>query len=128
MAKYTNVKRGFRKIGGREIFFRSRWEANIARYLQFLKECKELEDWRYEEKEFTFEAIKRGTRTYKPDFTVIWKDGFTEYWEVKGWMDSKSATKLKRMAKYFPDVHIRVVDDDAYRGIKDTAKGLVNWE
>jgi hypothetical protein len=111
------------------IYFRSTWEANIARYFQWLKEHGEIQNWEFEPCEFEFLKIKRGTRYYIPDFRVVEKNGFVTYYEVKGYMDSISATKLKRMALYFPEVKIKIIDRDAYNGIKSTMKYIINgWE
>jgi hypothetical protein len=88
----------------------------------------EIDGWEYEPKTFWFKEIKRGVRSYVPDFKV-WKDG--EYWweEVKGWMDSKSKTKLKRMAKYYPDEKIEIVDRARYQTIENQLRGVIeNWE
>jgi hypothetical protein len=38
-----------------------------------------------------------------------------EWAEVKGYYDSKSKTKMKRMAKYHPDVKIRLVGADWFK-------------
>src|SRR5687768_3513242 len=92
----------WRVIGGIRKYFRSRWEANYARYLEWLKTNGEIVSWTHEPKTFWFEKIKRGTRSYLPDFCVIEKNGKEVYYEVKGYMDSKSKTKIKRMAKYYP--------------------------
>src|SRR5215471_1288173 len=51
-------------------YFRSSWEANYARYLNFLKSRGEIHDWQYESNTFWFHKIKRGTRSYTPDFKV----------------------------------------------------------
>lgn len=80
------------------IYVRSRWEANYARYLNWLKSLGEIRDWKYEPDTFEFADIKRGTRFYTPDFKITEKNGETVYHEVKGWLDQRSATKLKRMA------------------------------
>ena len=72
-------------------------------------------DWFYEPRTFYFEGIKRGTTNYKPDFKVIFPSGNEEWIEVKGYMDAKSATKIKRMAKYFPEIKLRVVDGDWFK-------------
>ena len=56
-------KAGWREIAGRRIYFRSRWEANYARYLQWLKDRGEIVDWEYEPETFWFEKIKRGVRS-----------------------------------------------------------------
>ncbi len=99
-----NLNRGIygrrEDIGGQ--FFRSRYEANYARFLNYSGI-----QWTYEKKTFWFLNIKRGVRSYTPDFYLPATD---EYHEVKGWMDAKSKTKLKRMKKYHPDVKIVVVD------------------
>jgi len=111
------------------IFVRSSWEANYCRYLNWLASLGEIQGWEYEPETFEFDAIKRGTRSYTPDFKVTNLDGSVEYHEVKGWMDPKSSTKLKRMAKYHPDVTIILIDKDAYYAIRRECKHLVpNWE
>lgn len=98
------------EIGGKRKYLRSHWEKNYAHYLEFLKVIGYIKDWNYETKTFWFEGIRRGVNNYKPDFFVILNDGQEEFREVKGYMDSKSKTKLKRMKKYFPLVKMRVID------------------
>ena len=123
-----------RGLGGKRddlgnIYFRSAWEANYARYLNFLKSVGEIADWKYECKTFEFSKIKRGSRFYTPDFLVTFPRGNQEFHEVKGYMDAKSQTKLKRMAKYFPGVRVVLIDKYRYHGIAKTVKGLIkNWE
>ena len=117
------------EIAGKTYHFKSQLERDWARYLQLLKEHEEIGAWEYEPEVFYFESIKRGTRSYTPDFRVTHNDGSIEYHEVKGWMDQKSRTKLKRMAKYYPDVPIVLVDKDAYYAIRDSVSALIpNWE
>lgn len=119
---------GWREIGGKRIFARSRWEANYARYLEFLKQHGEIVEWEHEPQVFWFEGIKRGTNNYTPDFKITFKTK-TEFHEVKGWMDSKSATKIKRMAKYHPDVTLRVIRADWFKRNGRKLSGLIpNWE
>ncbi len=96
-------------VGGRRIFFRSKWEYSYALYLQWQKEQKIILDWEYEPKTFWFEQIKRGVRSYKPDFRVFLADGSTKWVEVKGYLDPKSKTKLARFMKYYPEEKIEVV-------------------
>lgn len=122
-------KSGWREIGSERKFFRSAWEANYARYLQFLKDKNEISGWKHEPKTFWFEGIKRGCVSYLPDFLVIEKDGSESYHEVKGWMDDRSKTKIQRMAKYFPDIKLIVIDAQIYKSIAKTmAKILHDWE
>lgn len=104
------AKPGWFEIGGNTIYLRSRWEYQYATYLEWLKKQQVIECWEYEPETFWFLQIKRGVRSYKPDFKVFQRDG-THYWvEVKGYMDSKSSTKLRRMNKYYPDERIYVID------------------
>lgn len=125
----TAWKGGWREIGGKRNYYRSLWEANYARYLQFLKEQGEIADWEHEPDTFWFENIKRGVRSYLPDFKVTNTGGSVEYHEVKGWMDPKSKTKIRRMAKYYPEVKLIVIDKKAYGAIKRRARALLEgWE
>lgn len=75
-------------------FFRSKTEANYARYLNLMKV-----KWEYEPREFDFAAVRRGCVSYKPDFYLPDEDRWIE---VKGWFDKKSITKLNRFKKYYP--------------------------
>lgn len=120
---------GWREIAGRKIYFRSKWEFNYCLYLQWCKEQGHILDWDHEPKTFWFEAIKRGVRSYLPDFLISLKDG-SGYWvEVKGWLDPKSATKLKRMAKYYPLEKIELVQADWFAKNNALMRNLIKeWE
>lgn len=121
-------KSGWREINDKRYYFRSRWEFNYALYLEFLKEKEFIIDWEFEPDTFWFEKIKRGVRSYLPDFKIFGKDGVV-YHEVKGYMDPKSKTKLKRMAKYHPDVKLIVIDSKKYNEIKKNMSGILKgWE
>lgn len=114
-------------LGG--VYFRSRWEANVARVLNWLQQNGALWKWDYEQEEFEF-PVKRGSRFYKVDFRLWWtEDSERIVWEVKGYMDSKSKTKLKRMRLYYPGVTVEVIDADRYREIARQYSGFIpNWE
>lgn len=118
LGRFTNVQRGYYEINGRRLFFRSKWEANYALYLDFLKENGEIKEWEYEADVFMFEQIKLGTRSYRPDFKVTNKSGTVEYHEVKGYMDAQSKTKLRRMKKYYPDMKVVLIEKDFYMDLK----------
>jgi hypothetical protein len=121
-------KAGWRDIGGKRNFYRSRWEANYARYLEWLKTLGEIQEWQHEPETFWFEAIRRGVRSYKPDFRV-WEKGGSSLHEVKGWMDDRSRTCLKRMAKYYPGEKVVLIDGRQYRAIRLRVMGLIaGWE
>lgn len=128
-ARTPRFRAAWRIIGGKRNFYRSQWEANYARYLEWLKAHSQIADWHHEPKTFWFEGIKRGVCSYKPDFLVIERNGAEAYHEVKGQMDSRSRTTLKRMAKYFPEIRMILVDAKAYASIKrSAAKFIHGWE
>lgn len=121
-------KSGWREIGGVRCFYRSRWEANYARYLEWLKQRGEITSWEHEPETFWFEKIRRGTRSYLPDFKVEQR-GRVTYHEVKGWMDRRSKTKLRRMAKYYPSVVLVLVEKKQYKAIGAVVGPLISgWE
>lgn len=122
-------KQGYRTIGNTTKYFRSRWEANYARYLEFLKNRNIIQEWLHEPQTFWFENIKRGTRSYLPDFKVTYADGTYKWVEVKGYYDSKSLTKIKRFRKYYPNELLELVDQDWFKWNSIICKGLIpNWE
>ena len=122
-------KAGWREIGGKRKYYRSRWEANYARYLEWLRLNKQILDWHHEPHTFWFGGIKRGVVSYLPDFRVIEMNANVVYHEVKGWMDPKSATKIKRMAKYYPSVKLIVIDSKGYKALaKSVSSFVLGWE
>lgn len=138
MTKGWGGRRRYSSKGGKRadlggLYVRSTWEANIARVLMLLQERNFISSWEYETVEFEFLEIRRGTRFYKPDF-VVWFRPYPEqkdpvYWEVKGYMDAKSKTKLKRMALYYPDVAIVVIDKEQYKDIEKLFRPFIpEWE
>jgi hypothetical protein len=121
-------KAGWREIGGKRNYYRSRWEANYARWLQFLKERGEIVDWEHEPQTFWFEKIMRGVRSYKPDFRVTEREQITWH-EVKGWMDSRSRTTLRRFAKYYPDEILYLVRLQPMKSLARNAGPMIEgWE
>lgn len=110
-------------------YFRSKWERNYARYLNRCIELGEIKCWEYETDTFWFESIKRGVRSYTPDFKVTRNDGSVFYIEVKGHLDRKSKTKLKRLRKYHPTIELRLVDVSEYTLIREVyGSFLTHWE
>lgn len=57
-------------------------------------------------------------------------NGGHEWHEVKGWMDQKSAVRLKRMSQNYPDEVVRVIDGRWFAAaIKGGLAALIpNWE
>lgn len=130
MNQYTRGKGGKRKDLD-NTYFRSSYEANYARYLNFLMANGEpIVKWEFEPDLFEFQNIKRGTRFYTPDFKLYFKDGHIEYHEVKGWDYPRGKTARRRFAKYYPQFTLVLIDSDWFKAIKQQGiDRLVNgWE
>jgi hypothetical protein len=127
---YTRGKQGYYLTkDGKSIFMRSSWELNYACYLDYLIYLGTIYKWEYEVDVFWFDKIKRGVRSYKPDFKVFDFEGNFIYHEVKGWMDNKSKTKLNRMRIYHPSIKILVIGQKEYNLIKkEYSEILENWD
>ena len=131
--KMTSSPNHKRSVGGKRedlggMYFRSRWEANYARYLNWLISIGQIEKWEYEPRVFLF-PVKRGNTSYTPDFKIEKKDGSCEWHEIKGWMDKDSATKLKRMSKYYPEEVVIVLGKKEYGAIaKEVRNFIPGWE
>lgn len=103
-------------------FVRSSWEANFSRYL-----THRGIPYEYEPKTFYFNTWeRRGAMHYTPDFYLPDED---RYVEIKGQMASEDRTKLRRMAKYYPEVRVDLIDGPAYADLeKQYAHFIPNWE
>ena len=105
----------------------------MALVFQHLKERggkwngRTVTDWRFEPKTFYFDGIRRGTTNYTPDFLLIDPDGYERFIEIKGWLDRKSKTKLRRMEIYHPDVHLEVIEGKAYASLAKQFCWLDGW-
>ncbi len=125
----TSWKSGWREVAGRRVFFRSRWEANYGRYLQWLKEHGAITEWEHEPETFWFEKIRRGTRSYLPDFRIIELNGSIVFHEVKGWMDQRSRTKINRMRIHHKAVKLIVIPRKTYKQIEGQVGRMIEgWE
>lgn len=127
--KHGSWKSSWREIGGRRIYARSRWEANYARYLEWLKVNGQIKEWEHEPETFWFAGIRRGCCSYLPDFRVTENNGTVGFHEVKGWFDARSKTKIKRMAKYHPTVSLRIITAPWFKENGRKLSGIIpNWE
>lgn len=125
---YSRCQRGRRADLGAQ-FFRSAWEANYARFLNFQIAHGLIQRWEYEPTTFVFHGEVRGVISYTPDFRIFENDGSERYDEIKGWMTSKDRTKMARMAKHYPAVRLRLVGEADYRVIDRQCRGLIpGWE
>lgn len=120
---------GWRNIGGKTIYFRSLWEANYSKFLEWQKQNAMIRDWSHEPQTFWFLEIKRGVRSYLPDFKVTNVEG-DHYWvEVKGYYDSKSLTKIKRFRKYYPSETLKLIDSKWFTENNQKMRLIIpSWE
>lgn len=120
--------RGGRRADLNDRYFRSSWEANYARWLNFLMAGGTISSWDYEPKTFRF-PVERGVLSYTPDFLITHPDGSAEWHEVKGWLTKKGATALKRFARYYPEETLIMIDGPVYNSIASQARRLIEgWE
>lgn len=107
---YPTTKKGWYTFpDDKRYFLKSSWELAYANYLESLKISGTILEWEYEVDTFWFEKIKRGVRSYTPDFKVTLPSGDVEYHEVKGYLDSRSKTKLNRMRIYH-NIKVKLID------------------
>lgn len=126
---YSRAASGRREDLG-STFFRSRWEANYARYLNLLMKMGAVTEWAYEPETFWFDGVKRGTVSYKPDFRVLYRGDETPvYVELKGWVQDKDRTKWKRMAKYHPHIKLEIIGGKEFAALRAKwSSAIPNWE
>lgn len=124
---HTYSKMGRRSDLGRTKF-RSSYEANYARFLNREMELGRVESWSYEPDVFRFHGYDEGPHDYTPDFGVRYTGGAFEYHEIKGFMNGRSKKRLRRMKQQYPDVRIRLVDEDWFNRAKSSHDGIDHWE
>lgn len=106
---------GVRKDLG-NYYFRSSWEANFARLLNYFNI-----DWDYEPCRFVFDNSSLLVDFYLPKFDV--------WIEIKGFCDKRSSEKLAKMNSNFPDENVKILDREAYRFIKEKySSQIAGWE
>lgn len=123
----SSTKQGRRAdLGG--TYVRSGWEADVLRYLEFLKKARKkanrVASWKYEPYTFWFEKFKRGNRHYTPDVKVEFADGSDNWIEVKGHLRPGDSVKLRRFKKFYPEEFEKLIavvgseKTEAYRFFK----------
>lgn len=118
---YSRCKGGYRKDLNQ--YFRSAWEANIARLLNHFNII-----WEYEIKRFNFDKEVSGVISYQPDFYLPQYDIWIE---VKGWLDDKSIKRLELFEKYFSCEYkkLLLIDEKVYNILNTIyASSIDNWE
>lgn len=110
---YTSAIGGIREDLG--IYFRSNWEANFARILNYQNKT-----WEYEPHTF---SLSNG-KTYTPDFISE-----NVYYEIKGRFTDACKEKIELFKKDYPDIQFELIDCVKYELLKLEYKNLIpNWE
>lgn len=109
---WKNYKHGFRK--DLNCWFRSSWEANVARILTYLKIPWEFEKYKF---------LLSNNVIYIPDFKV----GDKLFIEVKGWWTEKDAKKVNLFQNESGNDLI-VVDVNMYKDLKKMYGDKIAWE
>jgi hypothetical protein len=116
-------KAGWRIVNGNSYFFRSRWEANYARYLELMRNNGLIEKWEHEPDVFLLEG-----KGFLPDFKLTITDNAIEYHEVKGWMDERSKNKIEKMAILHPEIDLKIITASWFRSNKHLSAEIPEWE
>ena len=111
---YTSAHGGTRQDLG--MYFRSNWEANFARILNY-----QDRKWEYEPQTFQVD----NSTSYTPDFYLVDE---CKFYELKGRMDDRSRLKLDLMKEKFPMVTIELIEGKEYDLLRKEFKHLVAWE
>lgn len=126
---HATWKAGWRTVGGKSIYFRSRWEFNYAAYLESLRVSGSVSSWVHEPKAFLLSTPGGRVRGYLPDFQVTLAAGDVQYHEVKGWMDERSREKLVLMSSQHPSAVIVLIDKAWFRKHEKTlSQTIPGWE
>ena len=96
-------------------YFRSNWEANYARILNYLDIA-----WQYEYISFELENGK----SYTPDFKLSDK----KFVEIKGFYDDDSLEKIDGFRLKFPDIELEIIHINEYNILRNLFKNKVKWE
>lgn len=123
LEKYSeHFKQGYRE--DLQMEFRSSWEANIARLLNYLKIEYTFEKDMYKLNRDNIK-YKFSSGVYVPDF--ILKNG--TILEVKGNYDLRSLCNLKLFTELYPNENLKVIDSDIYYLISKKYSDIIkNWE
>lgn len=120
---YKSNVQGWRNIGGRKKFYKSLWEINYARYLDYCKKRGLILRWYYEPELFKYpeEMYEKGPYYYKPDFLVYLNETDRVWREVKGYMNYASMAKIRRFRENYPDERLEIIDEHWFK------KALHTW-
>lgn len=125
---HSLAKRGRRAdLGG--LFVGSAWEANIARWLNYLNTAGLVREWQYEPRTFAFADVTDAPRTYTPDFRVIDAGGQEYFVEVKGRLTDLDWLKEERLRACYPGIQLTRIDASLYAELDQCFRDVLpHWE
>lgn len=85
------------------VYFRSSWEANVARILSYLNI-----EWYFEPKRFVINEKE----TYTPDFYI---PSFDAWLEIKGYWFDDAYRKFSMFKELYPNLKVKVIGKDKYQ-------------
>ncbi len=103
------------------IEFRSSWERNLARILNYLKI-----EWTYEPKRFWL----ADSMSYLPDFQLLSNNPWGVKWiEVKGLWNKWDKAKIRIFLNKYPAETLKIISKTEYQKLTKTYKPLIStWE
>lgn len=102
-------------------YFRSTWEANMARVFNMM-----LIDYHFEPKTFWLKRSDGSDISYTPDFYL---PKFDKYIEVKGYWFDDAREKFDLFKEQYPEIRIDVIDSDKYKAYERRFKHQIEeWE
>lgn len=113
--QYSRCKKGKRSdLEG--VYFRSAWEANYARILNYLSMA-----WEFEPE--TFDVGE--SETYTPDFKLA--DG--SFVEIKGWWTEIGKRKVELFRQRYPQMKLQIIGRPEYTALyKQYGSIITHWE
>ncbi len=114
--KAARAKAGIRPDIDPNIYFFSRWEANYARLMNFLKI-----KWVFQPKTFSLK-----TQKYTPDFYL---PGEYTYIEIKNFLSDYSAKRDREFRELYPEIKLTMILKTDYLKLQEQFSSLIkNWE
>lgn len=108
-ARKHNGVAGWAEIGGQRCYFRSKFERRHAEFLELQIGAGLIREWQHEPRTFHFPGRLQAPVSYKPDFRVVWFSGVEEWHEVKGAWTRKDVSKLRLLARHYPEIVVATV-------------------
>lgn len=119
--KHPITTKGFKsgkRIDLNNQYFRSTWEANFARIIQYNNK-----QYEYEKHVFPVK-IDGNDCTYLPDFKI---DNI--FYEIKGYWYDDAKIKTEAFMQQYPEIKLVIVDSEKYYKLRNKYKKLIdNWE